>query len=171
MFDLLEAKITGTQIAYYIVCKRKLWLFLKYIEMERFSELVEIGRLISEEAFKRENFKEISFGDTIKIDFLKVGDEIVVHEVKKSRKLEEAHIWQVKYYIWVLRKLGIKANLGVIHYPKLRKKLEVYFTKEDEEKIKEIIGYIQKIKQEKTLPPLIEKPYCKNCAYFELCFA
>ncbi|MEM1724597.1 MAG: Dna2/Cas4 domain-containing protein [Candidatus Aenigmatarchaeota archaeon] len=69
MFDFAESKITGTQIAYYITCKRKLWLFLRQIEMERFSELVEIGRLISEEAFKGENSKEISFGDTIKIDF------------------------------------------------------------------------------------------------------
>lgn len=171
MFGLLEAKITGTQIAYYIVCKRKLWLFTRQIEMERFSELVEIGRLISEEAFKRENFKEISFGDTIKIDFLKVGDEIIVHEVKKSRKLEEAHIWQVKYYISILRQLGIRANLGVIHYPKLRKKLEVLFTEEDEDRIRKAIDEIRKIKKEKVLPPLSEKPYCKNCAHFEFCFA
>ncbi|MEM1724598.1 MAG: Dna2/Cas4 domain-containing protein [Thermoplasmata archaeon] len=96
---------------------------------------------------------------------------MVVHEVKKSRKLEEVHIWQVKYYIWVLRRLGIKVNLGVIHYPKLRKKLEVIFNKEDEEKIKEAIDNIYGIKKQKLIPHVLNEPYCRNCAHFEFCFA
>ncbi|MEM5882418.1 MAG: Dna2/Cas4 domain-containing protein, partial [Candidatus Aenigmatarchaeota archaeon] len=33
MLDLIEEKITGTQVAYYIVCKRKLWFFSHYIQM------------------------------------------------------------------------------------------------------------------------------------------
>ncbi len=170
MLDLIDSKITGTQVAYYIVCKRKLWLFSNKIEMEKFSDYVEIGKLISVGSFKREKHKELLIGDTLKIDFLKIGDEIIVHEVKKSKKLEEAHIWQVKFYIYSLKKLGINCKSGVIHYPKLFRKIDVQLNKEDEK-------IIENIKREKkkllsgNLPPVINAPYCKKCAYYTFCYA
>jgi len=171
MFDeyFIESKITGTKIAYYFVCKRKLWLFSNNITMEKFSDLVDIGKLISETTFKREKEKEILIGDTIKIDFLKIGDEIVVHEVKKSRKLEEAHIWQVKFYIYTLQKLGVKCNSGIIHYPKLMRKIDVKFDNCDIEKI-EIIRQeiIELLKM--NIPQPIKKSYCNKCAYYSFCF-
>lgn len=170
MIDLLESKITGTQVAYYIVCKRKLWLFSHHIEMEKFSDYVLIGKLISEESFKKEKFKEIPIGETLKIDFIRVGDEIIVHEVKKSRKIEEAHIWQVKYYIHRLRELGLNCFRGVINYPKLFKKLDVEYNKEDKEKIEEALVKIQEIITQQKIPEIIEKPYCRKCSYFELCY-
>lgn len=170
MINLIESKITGTQVAYYIVCKRKLWLFTHNIEMEKFSEYVEIGKLISETNFKREKYKEVSFGDTLKVDFLKIKDEIVVHEVKKSRKLESAHIWQVKFYIYFLRKMGINSKRGVIHYPKLMKKVDVELTPEDEKKIEKALNEIESIKKLKNPPPVIDKSYCKKCAYYSFCY-
>lgn len=170
MLDLIESKITGTQVAYYIACERKLWLFTHHIEMEKFSDFVLIGKLIAEETFKREKLKEVAIGETIKIDFLRIDDEVIVHEVKKSRKLEEAHIWQVKFYIYSLRKLGLKSDKGVIHYPKLMKKLEVEFSREDEKEIEEILEKIKEIKNFDIPPPVISKPYCKKCAYYEFCY-
>lgn len=168
MIDI-ESKITGTQIAYYIVCKRKLWLFSHQIEMEKYSDYVSIGKLISEESFKRERFKEISIGETLKIDFIKIGEEIVVHEVKKSKKLEDAHIWQVKFYIYSLRKIGVNCNTGVIHYPKLMRKIEVKFSPEDLQKI-EMIIYNLKYLLKGNIPPPIKLSYCKKCAYYQFCY-
>ncbi|MFN3995501.1 MAG: CRISPR-associated protein Cas4 [bacterium] len=170
MIDFFESRITGTQIAYYIICKRKLWLFSHHIEMEKYSDYVSIGKLISEESFKREKFKEVSIGDTLKIDFLKVGEEIVVHEIKKSRKLEDAHIWQVKFYIYSLKKMGINSKSGVIHYPKLMKKIDVELNEEDEKKMREILEKLKEIKKLEIPPPSINKPYCKKCAYYFFCY-
>lgn len=171
MFDegFLRAKLSGTMMAYYIVCKRKLWLFANHITMEKESDLVEIGKLISETTFKREKNKEMLIGDTLKIDFLKIGDRIVVHEVKKSRKLEEAHIWQVKFYIYSLKSLGVQCDSGVIHYPKLMRKIDVEFTDEDCKKIEKISQEIN-ILLNGQLPPLIKKAYCKKCAYYNFCY-
>lgn len=168
MFDLVETNIRGTQVAYYVVCKRKLWLFSHHIGMESESDYVDLGKLISNESFKREKWKEVEIGETLRIDFLKIGDEIVVHEVKKSRALEEAHIWQVKFYIYSLRKFGIKSSTGLIHYPKLMRKVEVNFNEEDHKSIENLLAEIEKIVKG-GLPPGINAPYCRKCAYFEFC--
>ncbi|MCS7250747.1 MAG: CRISPR-associated protein Cas4 [candidate division WOR-3 bacterium] len=170
MIDLIENKITGTNIAYFIICKRKMWLFTHQIEMEKYSDYVEIGKLISEESFKKERYKEVLIGETLKLDFLKMGNEIIVHEIKKSRKMEEAHIWQVKFYIYSLRRLGINSHYGVIHYPKLMKKIDVELTEEDEKEIERALKEIEIIKRLDKPPEIINKPYCKKCAYYFFCF-
>jgi CRISPR-associated exonuclease Cas4 len=166
---LIKSKLTGTKIAYYIVCKRKLWLFSNHITFENSSDLVQLGKLISENSFRREKQKEVLLGDTIKIDFIKTGEEIVVHEVKKSKKLEEAHIWQVKLYIYVLKKMGIKCSSGVIHYPKLMRKIEVELKEMDEEFIERISNEIDKILGAQ-IPPPIKVSYCRKCAYYQFCY-
>jgi CRISPR/Cas system-associated exonuclease Cas4 (RecB family) len=40
-----ELTHTGTQVNYYFVCRRKLWLFSRNFEMERSSDLVLLDRL------------------------------------------------------------------------------------------------------------------------------
>lgn len=170
MLDLVEEIITGTQVAYYIVCKRKLWFFSHYIQMEDSSDQVLIGKIISEESFKREKYKEIEIGN-LKIDYIKIGDKIIVNEVKKSRRLEESHIWQVKYYIYRLRKLGLNCSKGFIHYPKLFRKIDVeYNEEEDKIFIDEAILKIKEVINLEKPPPPINKSYCKKCSYFELCY-
>jgi len=166
---MLKEHLTGTQIAYYIVCKRKLWLFSHQIGFEKYSDYVELGKLIDQESFKKETHKGVDFGD-VKIDFIKVKDAVIVHEVKKSRKLEPAHIWQVKYYIYRLRKLGVNTSSGIIHYPKLFKKIEVTFSDEDEKLIENFEKEVREILASSPPPP-INKPYCKKCSYYEFCYS
>jgi len=168
--EISELTIKGIEVSYYIVCKRKLWLFSHGIDFERFSDDVEIGKIISESFFKKEKLKEVEIGSA-KIDFIKVKDEIIVNEVKKSKKLEEAYIWQTKFYIYALQKLGINAKRGIIHYPKLLKKIEVELFEEDKIKMKEAISKIEEIKYLEKPPGVQEKPYCKKCAYYEFCFS
>ena len=77
--------ITGTQVNYYLICHRKLWLFTHNINMEHTSEAVEIGSLVHEQSYTRRN-KEIVL-EGIKIDFFDKNHG-VIHEVKKSKKME-----------------------------------------------------------------------------------
>src|SRR5690554_5085659 len=138
-------------VYYYFVCKRKLWFFINNITMEENSELVGIGKLIDETSYKREK-KHILIEENINIDFLK--DWKVVHEVKKSRKIEEASKWQLKYYIWLLKKKGVAIEKGVLDYPLLRKREEIFLSDEDDQKFKEILQEIETIALMK-LPPAI----------------
>ncbi|MCX7734158.1 MAG: CRISPR-associated protein Cas4 [bacterium] len=167
-FDISDLHVTGTEVAYYIVCKRKLWLFSHNIRMEEFSEFVQLGKHISETTFKRE--KEVQLLDTVSIDFLKIGQDVQVREVKKSRAIEEAHLWQVKFYIYFLRKLGVSCSAGYIHYPKLMKRIKVDFSESDEREIEEAISKIQEVKSQKSIPPVVRKPYCSGCAYNLFCY-
>lgn len=159
--------ITGMMVYYYFVCKRKLWFFTKDLTMEQGNDLVGMGKLVDETSYKREK-RNILIDENINIDFLK--DWKVIHEVKKSRKVEEASKWQLKYYIWLLRGKGIDIEKGVLDYPLLRKREDVYFEKEDEEALKDILEEIITIRLLVTPPPISKKSICKKCAYHELCY-
>lgn len=162
-----KMKITGVMVEYYFICKKKLWYFANQIQMENEHENVLIGRMIDENSYIQER-KNILIDGTINIDFIRKHRQI--HEVKKSKSIEEATIWQVKYYLYYLRKLGMEDIAGVIDYPLLRRNLVVGLEKNDEEKIKELIQDIESIVA-MPLPPTAKKmKICSKCAYYELCF-
>jgi CRISPR-associated exonuclease Cas4 len=158
---------TGTQINYYFVCHRKLWLFSKDIRFEDENEYVQLGRLIDENTYKR-NKKQIEIGK-IKIDF--IDNKGVIHEIKKSNKIEKAHIYQLKYYILTLKKMGVENVTGEIDYPKLKKRETVLLTHEDEEEFEKIFSDIREILDKPKPPAAVKKTICKKCAYYEFCFA
>lgn len=158
---------TGIQVNYCMVCPRKLWLFSHDLSMEHMSELVELGKLIHETSYTRER-KEIQI-ERIKIDFS--GKEGIIHEVKKSSKLEAAHRYQLLYYLYYLKQKGITDLKGILHYPKLRQKVEVELTPEAEKKLEEILKKMGEILQSEKPPPRLEKmSICKKCSYYELCY-
>lgn len=160
-------KITGVMVYYYFVCKRKLWYFSNDLNMELNSELVGMGKLIDENSYEREK-KSILIDEMINIDFLKNWK--IIHEVKKSNKLDEASKWQLKYYIWVLRSKGVDIEKGILDFPKLRKREEIFLTQQEEEDLMEVLEEIRNTIQMKLPPPTINKPFCKKCAYYELCY-
>lgn len=163
--------MTGTQISYYFLCHRKLWLFSRNIDMEQTSDAVAMGKFISDSTFERAKH-EIHIttdDDDIALDFYD-GKNKIIHEVKKSNKMEETHIWQVKFYIYVLEKNGIDGVAGEINYPKLRQKFYVQLTNDDRRKIELIRNEIKSIVEQNIPPKTINKPFCKQCSYYELCY-
>ena len=159
--------MTGTQINYYFLCHRKLWLFTHKIDMEQNSDTVAMGKFISESTYKREDH-EIQIDDVV-LDFYDEKTKII-HEVKKSDKMEELHLWQVKYYISVLEEKGITGVTGEIDYPKLREKIKVELSDADRNKLSEIKNDVERIIGLPIPPEVINKPLCKQCAYYDLCY-
>ena len=162
--------ITGTHINYYFVCRSKLWLFANSIQMEHTSDTVYEGKLIHETTYPQRSgkYEEIELGG-IKIDFYDTKNK-VIHEIKKSRKLHEAHIWQLKYYIYILGKLGVEGVSGILEYPKERKTEEVYLSTIDIERIKEIEAEVLQLIHSEKIPSVEKKTRCKNCSYHDFCF-
>ena len=162
--------VTGTIFNYFMVCRRKLWLFAHGITMEQESELVYEGKLIHENSYpeRHPNYEEIEL-DGIKVDFYDARHH-VIHEIKKSDKLEAAGRWQLKYYLYVFEMHGVKDIKGVLEFPKQRKTENVTLTDEDRQKIKDMLADIEKACEEKACPPLLKKERCKQCSYYEFCY-
>ena len=163
----MKKQISGTMFYYYFVCKRKLWFFSNGIQLEEDNEDVILGKLIDENSYSKE-LKHISIDNTVNIDFIK--DWKILHEVKKQKSIEEAGIWQLKYYLYFLKIRGINIEKGILDYPKLKKREEVFLSKDDEKKIKEILSEIEKITLMEKPPELEKLKICKKCAYFEYCY-
>jgi len=65
-----------------------------------------------------EKKKEIIIDDRIAIDFIQKGDTVVLHEVKKGKRMERAHRYQLLYYLYYLNELkGVENVEGEIDYP------------------------------------------------------
>lgn len=162
-----KMKITGTMIYYYNVCERKLWYHINGINLEDSNVDVQIGKEIDDMTYKRK-LKHVSIEETINIDFLET--EGVIYEVKKSKSIEEASIWQIKYYIYFLNSRGIMDITGKLVYPLLRKALDVELEDKDIDIIKSMIVNINIIAKENYPRKLIRKSICKKCAFFDLCW-
>lgn len=160
--------LTGTHINYYFVCHRKLWLFSRGLQMEQTSDTVLLGKLIDESSYERKD-KAIDIDGTIVIDWLdeKTG---VIHEVKKSDSMEEAHTWQVLYYLWYLKQKGVTGIKGEIDYPKLKQKVEVTLTPEREAQLTTTLENIQAVLHTTVIPDRINKRFCRKCSYYDLCW-
>lgn len=161
--------ITGTHFNYYQICHRKLWLFANGINMEHESELVDIGKLIHESSYpqRTSHYEEVAI-DGIKVDYYDARNNII-HEIKKSNKMEAAHEWQLKYYLYVFEQHGIENVKGILEYPTLRKTKNVILTDIDREDIIIMQQDIERIILQAECPPIDKKSICKNCSYYEFC--
>ena len=159
--------ITGLMIYYYFICQRRLWYFKNSINMEQNSELVSIGKILDETSYKREK-KGILIDNTINIDFIK--NKAVIHEVKKTKAIEEAGIWQIKYYMYYLEKKGVKNIKARIDFPLLKQSKDITLNDEDKNKLDKVIEDIESIINLDKPPQIINSKICKKCSYFDLCY-
>lgn len=162
--------ITGTHFNYYQLCRRKFWLFVNGINMEQTSDLVYEGKLIHEESYpqRSSHYEEVAI-DGIKVDYYDTRNH-VIHEVKKSNKVEHAHEWQLKYYMYVFGKHGVNDVRGILEYPTLRKTAEVMLSDVDSERIREMMADMEIVAKQDECPPLAKKGICRNCSYYEFCY-
>jgi CRISPR-associated exonuclease Cas4 len=170
--------ITATHINIFNVCQRELWLHANGITMEHTSDIVFEGKLLHETAYPqraekgREVELNVQFGeDTLaaKIDYVDFKQKIV-HEVKKSDKMQKAHEAQLKFYLFVLELNGVFDTKGILEYPTQKKKEEIVLTEKDRELLGFQIKQVKQILAQEKCPIRIEKKFCKRCSYFDFCW-
>lgn len=163
--------MTPTHINYYHLCRRKLWLFANGINMEHTSDTVYEGKLIHETSYPQRaaKYTEIDLGVAV-IDYFDT-EKKVIHEIKKSDKVEYAHIAQVKYYIYLLKQRGIDGVSALLEYPKLRKTEEVRLLSGEEKEVAAWEQAIEKIMQQEQAPGVINSRICKKCSYYDYCYS
>lgn len=159
--------ITGVMIYYYFICERKLWYFINEINMEQNNELVAMGKILDETTYTREK-KNIMIDNTINVDFIK--DDAVLHEVKKTKSIEEAGIWQIKYYMYYLEKKGIKNIKAKIDFPLLRESKEITLEQNDRKVLENVMKNIEELAKKEIPPTRTDSKICRKCAYYDLCY-
>ena len=165
-----EMLFSGTQVNYYVVCKTKLWLFSHFVTMEQSSDLVAYGKFLHETSYG-EKRKEIVIDDRIAIDFVHKGNKLILHEVKKGKRMERAHRYQLLYYLYYLNELkGVENVEGEIDYPLLRKKEKIVLTANLKEDIGNILNEIKEVIAMPEPPRPSYMKICHKCAYFEFCW-
>lgn len=147
-----------------------MWLHANGIRFEHTSDMVYDGKLIHEKSYPQrpEKYEEIEI-DGVKIDFYDTRNK-VIHEIKRSDKVESAHEWQVKYYIHVLERNGISGVTGILEYPTLRHTSKVELTDDDRKTIARIEQDIERIISSDDCPPVINAGICRSCSYYEFCY-
>src|SRR5690554_216047 len=106
---------------------------------------------------------------TGKIDFFDTKNK-VVHETKRSNKVEQAHIWQVKFYLWLMELNEIEVEKGILEYPKLREREEVFLDEEDIRYLQKTVVEIKELLNSENCPPVINAKICKSCSYYDFCY-
>lgn len=170
--------INATLINLYHVCKRECWLHANNINMEHTSDTVYDGKLLHEISYPQRNEKHSeltieaqykSNGLFGKIDFYDARQKII-HETKRSDKVEKAHEWQLKFYLWLLLLNGISEATAILEYPLLRLTDQVKLSDSDITHLENTITAITELKMSDQCPPVIHAKICKSCSYYELCY-
>lgn len=130
---------------------------------------IEIGRFLHEESYKKDK-KEVSLGNIVIDVIKKENGQLVVGEVKKTSKFKQSARMQLLFYLKELKDIGVDAT-GSLMFPKEKQREEIILTEEIEKELGEVIKDIIKIIYEDKPPEVKKIPFCKNCAYNEICYA
>jgi len=175
-------RVGGMVLGYSLICPRKAWLSLRGLWMEAESDTVALGRLLDEHTYERADKHipleaEAPCGTRLvgKVDWanLKAG---VLHETKKGRSCEDAHRWQLRFYLWLLGRNGVtrpdgRPFAGQLNYPALRKTETVTLEDDHAQKLADMVREIGALAYRFTPPDrLAKRSFCKQCAFEELCY-
>jgi len=163
------ARIGGTLVWYYFICKRQVWLMARGIEPERRDDALIEGRLLGEHSYARDRHS-IQVGDSNFDIIRREAGIFVVGEIKKSSRFEQAAKMQLAHYLYVLLKKGIRAE-GELLFPKERKKEKVVLDPLLEKSLEKIYREINKIANSDRPPELKRNRYCTRCAYRYWCWS
>lgn len=163
-----EMYITGVQVNYFFICKRKLWLYCRGLTMEHNSDRVEVGKEVHANSYKREK-KDILIDNIISIDFIE--NDLVINETKLTKAMDEASKYQLLYYIYYLEEKGVGNVKGIIRYPKSKRTEEVEINDKERKEISKILVAINYVKSQIEIPQLEKGSKCKKCSYFEFCYS
>jgi CRISPR-associated exonuclease Cas4 len=157
---------TGLEVNYYFICHKKLWWFAHGVHMEQEHDRVHLGRIVHQESYSRRK-KELDIDGKIVLDWREDG---LIHEVKLTDKMEDAHEMQLLYYLYYLKLKGVENLRGQIDYPKLRHNKSVELTEDNERRVEKALSDMQRIRALPRAPQVEWMKICRSCSYADLCW-
>jgi len=169
MFEfLLLSKIPPSQLGYYFICKRKLWLVANGIEQEQHSSIVQLAKL-AEATVNLRKTKNLKLFNAV-IDWVELRNN-TIHEYKASDKYSEASRFQCNYYLLLFNRMGCPVDTAVIHYKATNKTETLLLANVVESEIFKIIEAAEQLVLQETPPGIPKGAPCKHCAFFDFCYS
>jgi CRISPR-associated exonuclease Cas4 len=155
----------------YNICHREAWLMYRNLIPDQQDENLIIGKIIDEESYAR-NKKHFYIPDlNAEIDMVEKKDGVlIVAEIKKSSKMIDYAVLQLKYYLYLLNLKGIKV-FGFLNIPNEKKRIKVELSNNDIQNIEETLKTMEKILISDNIPAAERKIFCTRCAYNEFCWS
>jgi len=140
-----------------------------HIKPDEGNKNVEIGRTIHENSYLR-NKKETSLPG-MRLDIISKEDgEVLVGEIKKSSRSLKASEMQLLYYLFRLDKDQVRVR-GRLYFPKEKKNIDIDLDQRSKDEIEKALEDIREIISRNVPPKAQAIPFCRNCAYRELCWS
>ncbi|WP_009996238.1 CRISPR-associated protein Cas4 [Streptomyces clavuligerus] len=155
----------GVHITYLVHCPRQLWLYARGYRPEQRSDLVAFGEVVNETTFPRR--RDVDLGEA-KIDWVTTG--AVVHETKSSRAPAPAHSAQVRHYCLLLERRGVNVRGGVVHYPLVRRTVDVLWDDDARTRAEDAEADAQAVIAAATAPERLTRDQCRGCSYLDYCW-
>ncbi|GLW64291.1 CRISPR-associated protein Cas4 [Actinomadura rubrobrunea] len=158
--------IGGVHIKYLVHCPRQLWLYARGYRPEHRSAAVAYGEAVDDTTYTRR--RDIDLGEA-KIDWVTTG--AVVHETKSSRQPSDQHAAQVRHYCLLLDRCGVNVQGGVIHYPVIRRKVDVPWDAGARARAEATERQAQDVIAQSEAPARLPRSRCRGCSYLDYCWA
>jgi len=160
-----DESVGGLHIKYLFHCPRQLWLYARGYRPEERSASVAFGESVDETTYTRR--REIDLGEA-KIDW--VTTSAVVHETKSSRMPSPQHAAQVRHYCLLLERRGVHVRGGVVHYPLIRRTVEVTWDTAARAEAQATEQRARQIIAARDAPPRLTRALCRGCSYADYCW-
>lgn len=160
-----SGELGGVHIKYLLHCPRQLWLYARGYRPEHASDLVAFGEAVDETAYSRR--REVDLG-AAKIDWVTTG--AVVHETKSSRAPASQHEAQVRHYCLLLERRGVNVRGGVLHYPLIRRTVQVPWDSAARESAQQAEQRVREIISRSDAPERLPRADCRGCSFTDYCW-
>lgn len=155
----------------YNICVRQAWLMSRQLSADQENSYIDIGKLIDETSFVKEK-KKIYLADiSAMIDMVTKKDgQYFIAEIKKSSATLKTGIFQLQYYLYLLKKKSIIVK-GIIKIPNEKKSIEIELTDESIQSIETKLKQLEIILKQESPPKAKWLKVCPKCGHFEFCWA
>lgn len=160
-----DTEIGGVHVKYLLHCRRQLWLYSRGYRPESGSDTVAFGEAVDDTAFSRQ--REVDLG-AAKIDWVTTG--AVVHETKSSRAPDEQHAAQVQHYCLLLERRGVNVRGGRLHYPMIRKTVDVPWDPAARENAVAKDCEARDVIALPSAPERLQRSRCRGCSFTDYCW-
>lgn len=159
--------VTGGMVKSIVICERQAYFHQQDIDVVTDNQLIQIGKLIEERFYEKEEEQSIIIDGMISPDRIEDG---VIYETKKSSGAIDASKLQLEYYMWYINETRGREYNGEIRIPEERKTVSIEFDDVRTNRIRESVSSLYRLYKQNDIPQFEKIPACENCAYKDICW-